>query len=150
MYIGMDHLPVSLPVDPSVQEEVLGPVGLGGMRQKVTSSEIAIETNNHCEELLHFIREEITSNSQRHFTDLARLLREEIREEMQQQFQAQLVQMQSHMQNLQLQPSLSIDQEHLEITEHVLGRGAYGGVKVGMYQGTRVAVKKIHGRGDHL
>ena len=47
------------------------------------------------------------------------------------------------MQNLQ--PSWSIDQEHLEITERVLGRGAYGEVRVGIYQGTRVAVKRIHG-----
>ena len=50
MYIGVDYLP-----------EVLGPVELGGMRQKVTGSEIAIETNNHCEELLHFIRKEIAT-----------------------------------------------------------------------------------------
>ena len=41
-------------------------------------------------------------------------------------------------------PSWSIDQKHLEITERVLGIGAYGEVRVGIYQGTRVAVKKIH------
>ena len=66
----------------------------------------------------------------------------QVTEEMQQQFQAQLIQLQSRMQNLR--PSWSIDQELLEITERVLGRGAYGEVRVGIYQGTRVAVKKIH------
>ena len=108
------------------------------------------------------------TNSQGLFTDLAKHLREEmqqmlneqkrqieedrlkqleeqkrqIKEEMQQQFQAQLIQLQSHMQNLQ--PSWKINQELLEITERVLGRGTYGEVRVGIYQGTRVAVKKIH------
>ena len=30
------------------------------------------------------------------------------------------------------------------ITKHVLGRGAYGEMRVDIYQGTRVAIKKIH------
>ena len=98
-------------------------------------------------------KREIQEEMQQQFQEQKREIREEmqqqleeqkrqIREEMQQGFQAQLVQLQSRMQNLQ--PSRSIDQEHLEITEHVLGRGAYGEVRVGIYQGTRVAVKKIH------
>ena len=87
---------------------------------------------------LEQLQEKLTAHFQRQLEEQKR----QIKEEMQQQFQAQLVQLQSRMQNLQ--PSWSIDQEHLEITEHVLGRGAYGEVRVGIYQGTRVAVKKIH------
>ena len=66
----------------------------------------------------------------------------QIEEEMQQQRQAQLVQLQSRTQNLQ--PSWRIDQKLLEITEHVIESGAYGEVRVGIYQGTSVAVTKIH------
>ena len=84
------------------------------------------------------LQEELTGRVQQQLKEQKR----QIEEEMQQQFQAQLVELQSRMQNLQ--PSWSIDQEHLKITEHVLGRGAYGEVRVGIYQGTRVAVKKIH------
>ena len=87
---------------------------------------------------LEQLQEELTA----HFQEQLEEQKRQIKEEMQQQFQAQLRQLQSRMQNLQ--PSWSIDQEHLEITEHVLGRGAYGEVRVGIYQGTRVAVKKIH------
>ena len=54
------------------------------------------------------------------------------------EFQALLQQVQS------LQPSWSIAHHHLQITTQVLGRGAWGEVKVGIYQGTRVAVKKMH------
>ena len=84
------------------------------------------------------LQEEMTTHFQQQLEEQKRL----IQKEMQQQFQALLVQLQSRMQNLQ--PSWSIDQEHIEITGHVLGRGAYGEVRVGIYQGTRVAVKKIH------
>ena len=87
---------------------------------------------------LEQLQEELTAHFQQQLEEQKR----QIKEEMQQQFQAQLVQLQSRMQNLQ--PSWSIDQEHLEITGRVLGRGAYGEVRVGIYQGTRVAVKKIH------
>ena len=86
---------------------------------------------------LEQLQEELTANFQQQLEEQKRQI-----QEIQQQFQAQLVQLQSRMQNLQ--PSWSIDQEHLEITEHVLGRGAYGEVRVGIYQGTRVAIKKIH------
>ena len=87
---------------------------------------------------LERLQEELTAHFQQQLEEQKR----QVKEEMQQQFQAQLVQLESRMNNLQ--PSWSIDQEHLEITEHVLGRGAYGEVRVGIYQGTRVAVKKIH------
>ena len=87
---------------------------------------------------LEQLQEELTAHFQQQLEEQKR----QIKEEMQQQFQAQLVQLQSRMQNLQ--PSWSIDQEHVEITERILGRGAYGEVRVGIYQGTRVAVKKIH------
>ena len=87
---------------------------------------------------LEQLQEELTAHFQQQLEEQKR----QIKEEMHQQFQAQLVQLQSRMQNLQ--PSWGIDPEHLEITEHVLGRGAYGEVRVGIYQGTRVAVKKIH------
>ena len=59
-------------------------------------------------------------------------------EEMQQQLQSLLQQVQS------LQPSWSITQQDLQITTQVLGRGAWGEVRVGIYQGTRVAIKKMH------
>ena len=87
---------------------------------------------------LEQLQEELTDHFQQQLEEQKR----QIKEEMQQQFQAQLVQLQSRMQNLQ--PSWSIDQEHLQITEHVLGRGAYGEVRVGIYQDTRVAIKRIH------
>ena len=87
---------------------------------------------------LEQLQEELTAHFQQQLEEQKR----QIKEEMQQQFQVQLVQLQSRM--LNLQPSWSIDQEQLEITERVLGRGAYGEVRVGIYQGTRVAVKKIH------
>ena len=91
---------------------------------------------------LEQLQEELTAQFQQQLEEQLKEQKRQIKEEMQQQFQAQLVQLQSRMQNLQ--PSWSIDQQHLEITEHVLGRGAYGEVRVGIYQGTRVAVKKIH------
>ena len=59
------------------------------------------------------------------------------------EFQALLQQVESRMQTLQ--PSWSIAQHHLQITPQVLGRGAWGEVRVGIYQGTRVAVKKMQG-----
>ena len=134
--------PAYHPID-QIGQNVQDPVHVPGINQKTAQLETALI-------------EGINSNFQRCFTDLARDLRvqvqeiqqqleeqkRQIREEMQQQFQAQLVQLQSRMQNLQ--PSWSIDQEHLEITERVLGRGAYGEVRVGIYQGTRVAVKKMY------
>ena len=43
-----------------------------------------------------------------------------------------------------LQPCWSIAKHHLQITPQVLGRGAWGEVRVGIYQGTKVAVKKMH------
>ena len=124
--------------------------------QRVQDPLHVVEINKKITRLKTDLCEEINSNFQRQFTALARDLRvqvqeiqqqleeqkRQIREEMQQGFQAQLVQLQSCMQNLQ--PSWSIDQEHLEITEHVLGRGAYGEVRVGIYQGTRVAIKKMY------
>ena len=58
------------------------------------------------------------------------------------EFQALLQQVESRMQTLQ--PSWSIAQHHLQITTQVLGRGAWGEVRVGIYQGTKVAVKKMH------
>ena len=57
------------------------------------------------------------------------------------EFQA-LLQQVSCMQTLE--PSWSIAQHHLQITTQVLGRGAWGEVRVGIYQGTRVAIKKMH------
>ena len=91
---------------------------------------------------LEQLQEELTAHFQQHLEEQLEEQKRQIKEEMQQQFQAQLVQLQSRLQNLQ--PSWSIDQEHLKITDRVLGRGAYGEVRVGIYQGTRVAVKKIH------
>ena len=73
-----------------------------------------------------------------HFQQQLAEQRKVIREEMQQQFQTLLQQVQS------LQPSWSIAQHHLQITTQVLGRGAWGEVRVGIYHGTKVAVKKMH------
>ena len=108
--------------------------------QQEHTSQLEVHTSQ-LEELasrLEHLQEQLTAHFQQQFEEQKR----QIKEEMQQQFQAQLVQLQSRMQNLQ--PSWNIDQEHLEITENILGRGAYGEVRVGIYQGTRVAVKKIH------
>ena len=82
--------------------------------------------------------EELTAHFQQQLTDQLAEQRRAIQEEMQQQFQVLLQQVQS------LQPSWSIAQHHLQITTQVLGRGAWGEVRVGIYQGTRVAVKKMH------
>ena len=82
--------------------------------------------------------EELTAYFQQQLTDQLAEQRRAIQEEMQQQFQSLLQQVQS------LQPSWSIAQDHLQITTHVLGRGAWGEVRVGIYQGTRVAIKKMH------
>ena len=61
------------------------------------------------------------------------------------QVQQQRGQFQALLQQVQcLQPSWSIAQHHLQVTAQVLGRGAWGEVRVGIYQGTRVAVKKMH------
>ena len=79
-------------------------------------------------------QQSVTANLQQQLIEKDRQL-----EEMQKKFQSRLSLLQSPV-----QPSWSIDQEHLQITERVLGRGAYGEVRVGIYQGTRVAVKKIH------
>ena len=79
-------------------------------------------------------QQSVTANLQQQLIEKDRQL-----EEMQKKFQSHLSLLQSPV-----QPSWSIDQEHLQITERVLGRGAYGEVRVGIYQGTRVAVKKIH------
>ena len=82
--------------------------------------------------------EEMTAHFQQQLTDQLAEQRRVTQEEMQQQFQTLLQQVQS------LQPSWSIAQHHLQITTQVLGRGAWGEVRVGIYQGTRVAVKKMH------
>ena len=87
---------------------------------------------------LEQLQEELTAHFQQQLEEQKR----QIKEEMQQQFQAQQVQLHSRIENLQ--PLWRTDQEHLEITERVLGRGAYSEVRVGIYQGTGVAVKKIH------
>ena len=83
---------------------------------------------------------ELTAHFQQQLTDQLAEQRRVIQEEIQQQFQALLQQVQS----TSLQPSWSIAQHHLQITTQVLGRGAWGKVRVGIYQGTRVAVKKMH------
>ena len=80
----------------------------------------------------------LTAHFQQQLTDQLSEQRRVIEKEMQQQFQALLRQVQS------LQPSWSIAQHHLHITPEVLGRGAWGEISVGIYQGTRVAVKKMH------
>ena len=87
---------------------------------------------------LEQLQEELTAHFQQQLEEQKR----QIKDEMQQQFQAQQLQLHSRIENLQ--PLWRIDQEHLEITERVLGRGAYSEVRVGIYQGTRVAIKKIH------
>ena len=76
---------------------------------------------------LEMQHEELTTHFQQQLAEQRRV----IQEEMLQQFQT-------------LQPSWSIAHHHLQLTTHVLGRGAWGEVRVGIYQGTRVAVKKMH------
>ena len=43
-----------------------------------------------------------------------------------------------------LQPPWAIPEAQLEVTTTVLGKGAYGEVRVGVYHGDRVAVKRLH------
>ena len=43
-----------------------------------------------------------------------------------------------------LQPPWAIPETELEVTETILGKGAYGEVRVGVYHGDRVAVKRLH------
>ena len=43
-----------------------------------------------------------------------------------------------------LQPPWAIPEVDLEVTNTILGRGAYGEVRVGVYHGDRVAVKRLH------
>ena len=43
-----------------------------------------------------------------------------------------------------LQPPWAISETELEVTKTVLGKGAYGEVRVGVYHGDRVAVKRLH------
>ena len=43
-----------------------------------------------------------------------------------------------------LQPPWAIPEAELEVTTTVLGKGAYGEVRVGVYHGDRVAVKRLH------
>ena len=89
-------------------------------------------------------QQEVTTQLETHFqqqlTDQLAEQRRVIQEEIQQRFQSLLQQVQS----VHDQPSWSIAQHHLQITTQVLGRGAWGEVRVGIYQGTRVAVKKMH------
>ena len=66
-----------------------------------------------------------------------------IQEEIQQQLQTLLRQVQSYAQVSSI-PVWSIAQDQLQMTTENLGRGAWGEVRVGIYQGTRVAVKKMH------
>ena len=133
-----------LEVHTSQMEEHTSQLEVHTSQLEVHTSQIERLQQEHTSQLdehtsqLEQLQEELTAHFQQQLEEQKR----QIQEEMQQHFQAQLVQLQSRMQNLQ--PSWSIDQEHLEITERVLGRGAYGEVRVGIYQGTRVAVKKIH------
>ena len=41
-------------------------------------------------------------------------------------------------------PHWVIQREEVEVTEEVLGKGGWGEVKVGLFRGTRVAVKRLH------
>ena len=43
-----------------------------------------------------------------------------------------------------LLPPWAIPETELEVTETILGKGAYGEVRVGVYHGDRVAVKRLH------
>ena len=112
---------------------------LDQIQQKHTS-ELGQLQQEHTSQLEQ-LQEQLTAHFQQQLEKQLEEQKRQIRE-IQQQFQAQLAQLQSRIQSLQ--PSWSIDHEHLEITEQVLGRGAYGEVRVGIHQGTRVAVKKMY------
>ena len=43
-----------------------------------------------------------------------------------------------------LQPPWAIPEAELKVTEAILGKGAYGEVRVGVYHGNQVAVKRLH------
>ena len=66
----------------------------------------------------------------------------EAKDELERQLMDQLFEIKERLE--QMQPSWSINPVTLEITDEELGRGAWGEVKVGMYCGGRVAVKRVH------
>ena len=134
---------------------------LAGQQTKNRELESRVENLTRQQASLQYQNEQLTSLVQQLTTQVQQLNRElstlqcQNREQNQQlrqltaqvqqqqgEFQALLQQVVSHMQALQ--PSWSIAQHHLQITAQVLGRGAWGEVRVGIYQGTRVAVKKMH------
>ena len=68
-------------------------------------------------------------------------LREE-RVQRENEFTARLSSIEAQMRALL--PSWAIPETELQVTETVLGKGAYGEVRVGGYHGDRVAVKRLH------
>ena len=68
-------------------------------------------------------------------------LREE-RVQQENEFTARLSAIEAQMRGLL--PPWAIPETELEVTETILGRGAYGEVRVGVYHGDRVAVKRLH------
>ena len=100
--------------------------------------------------LLQHQNEQLTTQVQQQAIELSTLQRQNHEQNQQLtqliiQVQQQREEFQALLQQIQsLQPSWSIAQHHLQITTQVLGRGAWGEVRVGIYQGTRVAVKKMH------
>ena len=68
--------------------------------------------------------------------------KQQIRQEMQQEFEARIQRVEGHMR--ERPPTWNIAKHQIEITDEILGRGAWGEVRIGVYQGTRVAIKKMH------
>ena len=68
-------------------------------------------------------------------------LREE-RVQRENEFTARLSAIEAQMRALL--PSWAIPETELKVTETILGKGAYGEVRVGVYHGDRVAVKRLH------
>ena len=127
IYVGEDPLPVYHPVKDRVQNT----------NSQGLSADLAKHLREEMKQMLNVQKRQIEEERLKQLQEQKRQIEEEM-----QLLQAQLVQLESRMRNLQ--PLWRIDPKLLEITEHVIGRGAYGEVRVGIYQGTRVAIKKIH------
>ena len=121
---------VHRPVDPETQATYVvssfvacftGPT-IQSMREELTTIKLQLV---RCEDALQVKNQQIEELQQRDS-----------------EFTARLSAIEAQMRALL--PPWAIPETELEVTETILGRGAYGEVRVGVYHGDRVAVKRLH------
>ena len=121
---------VHRPVDPETQATYVvssfvacftGPT-IQSMREELTTIKLQLV---RCEDALQVKNQQIEELQQRDS-----------------EFTARLSAIEAQMRALL--PPWAIPETELEVTEAILGRGAYGEVRVGVYHGDRVAVKQLH------